>query len=175
MRRNRFLAALLLSLLAPLAWADRLYQIEVIVFRQAGEPLPASQPAPDDWAANSQSIDGFAQQPLVLQGEAAKLTPANGYEVLLHKSWSQNVGINPSRVALSNGESQLGHYPVEGTLTLQQSEVLNLDASFWANQFDADGLLTASEHLQQSTRLKEGTLTYLDHRSMGVLLRVSPL
>lgn len=174
MRRNRFLAALLLSLLAPLAWADRLYQVEVIVFRQAGEALPASQPAPDDWAANSLTLDSSALLPLALQGEAAKLTQANGYAVLLHQSWSQNVGIEPRRIALSAGEPQIGHHPVEGTLTLQQTETLNVEASFWANQFDADGLLAASEHLQQSTRLKEGTLTYLDHRSLGVLIRISP-
>ncbi|MEN0107956.1 MAG: hypothetical protein AAGC84_16245, partial [Pseudomonas sp.] len=37
--------ALLLSLVAPLAFADGQYQVELIIFRQAGEPIPASQTA----------------------------------------------------------------------------------------------------------------------------------
>ena len=174
MRRTPFLAALLLSLLAPLAWADRLYQVEVIVFRQAGEPLPASQPAPDDWAADSQSIDGFAQQPLALQGEATKLTPANGYEVLLHKAWAQNLTAAPSKAALSTGNEQFGRFPVEGVVSLsEQQRLIDLEADFWINRFDSDGLLTGSERVRQKTRLKPNELTYLDNGSLGVLVKIT--
>jgi len=36
-------------------------------------------------------------------------------------------------------------------------------------------LLTGSERLKQSARLKTGELTYLDHSNMGMLIRISPL
>ena len=42
--------ALLLSLAAPAALAGGPYQVELVVFRQAGDAVPSSQPAPDDWA-----------------------------------------------------------------------------------------------------------------------------
>lgn len=167
--------ALLLCLLSPMAWADRLFQVEVILFRQGGEPLPASQPAPDDWAAGSLSLDASSTTTKGLEAEAAKLSPANGYQVLLHQAWQQSVGPVPSKVSLTAGEQQLGHHPIEGTLSLSQNEVIQLDASFWANQFDTDGFLQASEQLKQSSRIKEGTLTYLDHRSLGLLVKLSPL
>ena len=49
-----------------------------------------------------------------------------------------------------------------------------MDADFWVNQFDADGLVTASERIKHSSRLKNGQLTYLDHGSLGLLIKVTP-
>lgn len=49
-----------------------------------------------------------------------------------------------------------------------------MDADFWVNQFDADGLATASERIKHSSRLKNGQLTYLDHGSLGLLIKVTP-
>ncbi|WP_041770206.1 CsiV family protein [Metapseudomonas resinovorans] len=166
--------ALLLALLAPAAFADGLYSVEMIIFRQAGNPAPASQPAPDDWAAGSQSISG-SERATALDGEAAKLSPNAGYEVLLHKAWSQNLSAIPSKVAVSAGEQQLGHFPVEGTLALTLDRSIDAQADFWINQFDGSGLMNGSERLRQGTRLKNGELTYLDHGNLGVLIRISPL
>ncbi|MDG0902191.1 hypothetical protein P6U18_19780, partial [Pseudomonas sp. L01] len=45
--------ALLLSLAAPAAFAGGPYQVELVVFRQAGDAVPSSQPAPDDWATGA--------------------------------------------------------------------------------------------------------------------------
>ena len=39
---------------------------------------------------------------------------------------------------------------------------------------DADGLVTASERIKHSSRLKNGQLTYLDHGSLGLLIKVTP-
>jgi len=174
MRTFRSLA-LLLALLAPAAFADGLYQVELILFRQAGEPVSASQPAPEDWATGALPIAAESERGTALNGEAAKLSPANGYEVLLHKAWSQNLGAAPSKVALSNGEEKDGHFPAEGTVSLKLDRYVDMDADFWVNQFDADGLLIGSERLKQNIRLKNGELTYLDHSSLGLLIRVSPL
>lgn len=167
------LLPLLLTLLAPAAFADGSYQVEMIFFRQAGTPIPSSQPVPDDWAADSQAPGN--ERSTALNAEAEKLSPANGYEVLLHKAWQQSIGATPVKVALSSGQQQLGHFPAEGTLSLSAVSFVDIDADFWANQFDADGLVTGSERLKQHTRLKNGQLTYLDHGSLGILIKVSPL
>lgn len=174
MRTVRHLALALL-LLAPAAFAEGLHQVELIVFRQAGEPVPASQVAPDDWAGGAQSLSADNLRGTALNGEAAKLTAANGYQVLLHQAWQQNLGATPSKVALSDGQEQFGHFPVEGNLSLQQARFIDVDADLWINQFDADGLLIGSERLKQGSRLKTGELTFLDHGSLGLLIKISPL
>lgn len=173
MRAIRYFT-LLLALLTPAAFADGLYQVEMILFRQAGEPIPSSQPAPDDWANGSPSIEG-SERSTALNGEAAKLDPSKGYQVLLHKAWSQNLSAVPSAVSVTTGNEQLGHFPVEGTLTLSVDRSIDARADFWINQFDADGLLSGSERFRQAAHLKNGELTYLDHSSLGILIRVSPL
>ncbi|MEK1904316.1 MAG: CsiV family protein [Pseudomonas sp.] len=166
--------ALLLTLLAPSAFADGLFQVEVIVFRQAGEQIAASQPAPDDWAAGSQALPAGSERGTALDNEAAKLNPGNGYQVLLHQAWAQNLSAAPSKVTITLGEQKFGHYPVEGTLSLREERVIDLDADVWINQFDNDGLVTGSERLKQATRLKTGELTYLDHGSLGMLVKITP-
>ena len=164
---------LLLCLLAPQAFADGLFQIEVIVFRQAGEALSSSQPAPDDWAVGASPIAGN-ERGTALNDEAAKLNPGNGYQVLLHKAWAQNLSAAPSKAALSTGDEQFGHFPVEGVVSLsEQQRLVDLEADFWVNRFDADGLLAGSERVRQKTRLKLNELTYLDNGSLGVLVKVT--
>ncbi|PAU66396.1 hypothetical protein BZL41_01965 [Pseudomonas sp. PIC25] len=167
--------ALLLIFLAPTAFADRLYQVELILFRQAGETIPSSQPAPEDWAAGAQRLGAGSERATALNNEAAKLTPANGYQVLLHQAWQQMLGATPSKIIVSTGQEQFGHFPVEGTLSMNQNRLVDLEAEFWVNQFDADGVLVGSEYMKQGSRLKNGELTYLDHGSLGLLIRVSPL
>lgn len=166
---------LLLGLFAPLAMADSLYQVEVIFFRQAGEVIPASQPAPEDWAAGSQPLAAGSERGTALNAEAEKLVPANGYQVLLHQAWAQSIGPAPVKLALTAGNTIYGHYPIEGTLTFSQDQLVDLQASLWINQIDSDGVVTGSELLRQSTRLQPGKLTYIDHGSLGLLIRLSPL
>jgi hypothetical protein len=172
MRAFRHLT-LLLCLLAPQAFADGLFQIEVLVFRQGGDPLSSSQPAPDDWAVGAAPIAGN-ERGTALNDEAAKLNPGNGYEVLLHKAWAQNLAAVPTKSALSTGNEQFGHFPVEGVVSLsEQQRLIDLEADFWINRFDTDGLLSGSERVRQKTRLKLGELTYLDNGSLGVLVKVT--
>ncbi|MES2818468.1 MAG: CsiV family protein [Pseudomonadota bacterium] len=174
MRLLRHLA-LALTLLAPPAFAEGLYQVELILFRQGGEPVSAGHLAPDDWAANAQPLAADSLRSTSLDGEAAKLSPGNGYQVLLHQAWQQRLDVAPSRTALSSGQEQFGHFPVEGTLSLQQARFTEVQADLWINQFDADGLLTGSERLKHSSRLNNGELTFLDHGSLGLLIKISPL
>lgn len=165
---------LLLCLMASSAFAERLYQVELVVFRQAGEPVPAPRVAPDDWAGTALPIAGH-ERPTALHNEAAKLTPGNGYQVLLHKAWGQSIGTQPSKAAVSSGEQQLGHYPVQGTLSFSQERFTDVDIELWINHFSRDGLLDSSEHLKVNQRLQDNSLTYIDHGSLGALIRISPL
>lgn len=179
MRARRTLALLpfiLLSLLSShAALAESLYQVEVIVFRQTAEPISAGQLAPDNWAHNALPVDNSNSRSTALNTEAGKLSSANGYQVLLHKAWSQNVGESSSSVAISTGDEQFGHFPVEGTINLKAGRLIELDSDIWVNQLDASGSLTDSERIKQSSRLKSGELTFVDNGSVGLLIRVSPL
>ncbi|GIZ13372.1 CsiV family protein [Pseudomonas sp. NCCP-436] len=172
--RALHLTALLLFLLAPNAFAERLYQVELLVFRQAGEPIITPRPSPDDWAGNALPI-GASERSTSLNAEAARLTPENGYQLLLHKAWSQSVGNAPSSVAVSSGEAHFGHHPVEGLIKLTEDRFTALEMELWINHFSNDGLLEASEYLQLTQRLKDNVLTYLDRGSLGALIRLSPL
>jgi hypothetical protein len=165
---------LLLALFAPLAMANGQYQVEVLFFRQSGDVIPSSQLAPEDWAMDSSAISAESQRSTALNNEAAKLIPANGYKVLLHQAWAQELGVSPVKVALTAGNQVFGHYPIEGILTLSENPTIDLEANLWINQIDAEGVLTGSEHLKQSIRLLPGKLTYIDHGSLGLLVRVTP-
>jgi hypothetical protein len=78
-------------------------------------------------------------------------------------------------VALSSGTEHFGHFPIEGTLDLKQDRLIDLDANLWVNRFDESGALNSSERIKHSVRLQSGELTYLDHGSFGLLVRISPL
>lgn len=179
MRARRILTLLPLILLSLLssnaALAESLYQVEVIVFRQAAEPISAGQLPPDNWAQNALPVDGSNSRSTALNAEAGKLSPSSGYQVLLHKAWSQSLGALSSSVAISTGDEQFGHFPIEGTISLKAGRLIELDSDIWVNQLDASGTLTDSERIKQSSRLKSGELTFVDNGSLGLLIRVSPL
>lgn len=168
------LLPLLLCLLAPSAFAERLYQVELLVFRQGGEPVTAPRTAPDDWAGTALPIAG-TERATALNDAAAKLSASNGYDLLLHKAWSQTIGSSPSRVAVQAGNEQFGHSPVEGTLSFTQERFTDLDIELWINHFANDGLVASSEYMKVAQRLKDNSLTFLDHGSLGVLIRINPL
>lgn len=162
---------LALSLVAPAALAETLYRIELIVFRQA-QPVEASQPAPEDWAGDLPVLSAAAQRSPALGDTARQLEEQLGYPVLLHLSWQQDADDAAGGVRFATGPAQDGHHPLEGLLRLQGGRYLQLELQAWTNRFDADGFLAASEHLQHRRRLVPGQLTYLDHPSLGALIRV---
>ncbi|MDF3931004.1 CsiV family protein [Pseudomonas citronellolis] len=166
---------LLLVLLAPTSFADDLYQVELIVFQQEGDAVYASQPAPEDWAKGAQPPAADSRRPTAMDAQANKLAQAQGYQVLMHKAWKQAIGDTPVKIAISEGRQQDGHFPVEGTLTLRQQRFIDTQADFWVNQFGGDGLLQHSQHMVQDVSLKNDVLAYLDHPSLGMLIRISPL
>ncbi|MDD2049521.1 CsiV family protein [Pseudomonas putida] len=161
---------LLLALFAPAAFAEGVYQVEMILVRQNAVPAITSQSAPEDWSAGAQAIaEGDLRQP-AMTDEAAKLSADSQYTVLLHKAWKQGAGT----VAISDGKEQFGHFPIEGNLNLKEERFISVEASLWVNQFDGNGAVIQSEQLKQSnSTVKNGELTFLDGGHLALLLKVT--
>ncbi|MFK0088387.1 CsiV family protein [Pseudomonas sp. NPDC090755] len=162
---------LLLALFAPAAFAEGVYQVEMILVRQNAVPATTSQFAPEDWRNSGQSpAEGDMRQPL-LNDEAAKLAAdPSKYTVLLHKAWQQDAGT----VAISDGKEHFGHYPIEGHLNVTEERFIAVNTRFWINQFDSNGSVIQSEEFKQSNNtVKNGELTFLDGGHLALLLKVS--
>ena len=166
---------LLLTLVAPTAFADDLYQIEMILVRQNAVPAIISRAAPEDWAAGAQPISKDSLRTPNLNNEVQKLRASADYTVLLHKAWQQTLGEQASKVAISDGKDQYGQFPIEGTLNLKLGRFTDVDADFWVNQIDGNGMVTASERLKQESHTKNGLLNFLDNGHLGLLIKITSL
>ena len=166
---------LLLTMVAPSVFADDLYQVEMILVRQNAVPAIVSRAAPEDWAAGAQPVSPDSLRTPSLNGEVEKLTNSADYTVLLHKAWQQTLGEEASKVAISEGKEQFGQFPIEGTLNLKLGRFTDVDADFWVNQIDGDGLVTASERLKQESHTKNGQLNFLDNGHLGLLIKITSL
>ena len=175
MRAIRYLT-LLSVLIAPTAFAQGLYQVEMILLRQ-NDVKPATSPlAPEDWRAGTPMLSDRAVRQTRLEEETARLQATPSYTVLMHKAWEQEVGSEPSRVALTEGDEQYGHFPIEGSIGLKQDRFVAVEATFWINRLDANGGLLQSEQFKQENRtVKHGQLTFLDGGHLGLLLKVAPV
>lgn len=166
---------LLLALFAPAAFAEGLYQVEMILVRQNSVPAFTSPYAPEDWSAGALRLEKSAERPLALEDEATRLQATADYTVLLHKAWQQQVGSTPSRIALGDGQEQFGHFPIEGNLSITNGRFIAVDANVWVNQLDGNGNVLQSEQFRQSnSNMKGGQLTFLDGGHLAILLKVTP-
>lgn len=164
---------LLLAMIAPSAFAAE-YQVEMILVRQNAVPAITSPFAPEDWRQGAQAPSGDATRPPALSEQAAKLTADSQYTVLLHKAWRQEIGSEPTRVAVSDGEEQFGHFPIEGNLKLSQGRFVAVEANLWLNQLDSNGSVLQSEQFKQSNaNVKNGELTFMDGGHLALLLKVT--
>ncbi|WP_415770222.1 CsiV family protein [Pseudomonas sp. LB3P38] len=169
------LTMLITALVTPTAFADDLYQIEMILVRQNAVPAIVSRAAPEDWAAGAQPISPDSLRTPSLNAEVEKLTASNEYTVLLHKAWQQNLDEEASKVAISEGKEQFGQFPIEGTLSMKLGRFTDVDADFWVNQIDANGMVTASERMKQESHTKNGQLNFLDNGHLGLLIKITSL
>ncbi|TWC27482.1 MULTISPECIES: CsiV family protein [unclassified Pseudomonas] len=169
------LLTLLTTLVAPTAFADDLYQVEMILVRQNAVPAIVSKAAPEDWAAGAKNISKDNLRTPSLNNEVQKLSASSDFTVLLHKAWQQNLGEDARKIAISEGKEQFGQFPIEGTLSLKLGRFTDVDADFWVNQIDANGLVTASERLKQESHTKNGQLNFLDNGHLGLLIKITSL
>lgn len=174
MRAIRYLSVLA-ALFAPLANAEGLYQVEMILIRQNAEPALYHAPAPEDWRAGATLLAADAERPARLDDTLQRLQANGDYTVLLHKAWEQTLSGEPSRVALSAGEQTYGRSPIEGTLSLTEGRFIAAQARFWVNQIDGNGSVLRSEQFKQSnSNMKRGQLNFLDGGHLALLVKVTP-
>lgn len=165
--------ALLLTLVAPAAFADSQYWVEMLLVRQNAVPAVTSQFAPENWSNGAAPIASADERKAVLTEERSRLEADSQYTVLLHKAWQQQLGETESKVALSDGQEQFGHFPVEGNVSLSEGRFIGVEASFWVNQFDANGGVIQSEVFKQvNMNVKNGQLTFLDGGHLALLLKI---
>lgn len=173
--RNRFCAFVLLLTTALPLWAADSSHVELILFRQGDmQHYTSSSLAPDNWADNSQHLQPHQLRSSLLEDPVSRLTPANGYHILLHRVWQQERINGPVRVALSSGDNIFGHHPVEGVLSLLQEGSNRVQLDLWINQFKADGNLASSEQVQLKGTAPYNELTYIDYGDLGALIRIQP-
>ncbi|MDQ0739199.1 CsiV family protein [Pseudomonas sp. W4I3] len=174
MRMFRILS-LMLVVIAPSAFADSPYQVEMILVRQNAEPVINSRAAPEDWDGGAQRL-GERMSPPRLGNIVEKLRSDANYTVLAHKAWEQSLGEQPVKIAITDGQEQFGQFPIEGVLNLQLGRFTDIDADFWINQFDGNGSVIASEHLsQKDVRTKNNQLNYLDGGHLALLIKITSL
>jgi hypothetical protein len=158
------------------------YQVETIVFAQPSAPLSGSRTPEYNWADDAVVLEDTARSDVRkldvtqhrMDREADKLA-ASGYQILMHQAWIQPADSNLT-VALHEGESLGEHYPVEAVVGLergQESMLLGVMAWRHTGVRSQDGLANTvvSEKLHQSRRLRLDEVHYLDHQSMGMLVR----
>lgn len=168
--------SLLLLVVAPSAFADSPYQVEMILVRQNAEPPLNSRAAPENWDAGAMHLNADKMSPPRLSNIVDKLRADNSYTVLVHKAWEQNLGEQPVKVAITDGQEQFGQFPIEGVLNLQLGRFTDIDADLWLNRFDSNGSVIASEHLSQTdVRTKNNQLNYLDGGHLALLIKITSL
>ncbi len=163
---------LLLTLCSTQALANDTQIVELIVFRQSSESLLASGVAPDNWANGATQVTTDMLRSTHLDHLVKKLTPDNGYQVLLHKAWLQTSNGPSVQVAVTEGPESFEHYPIEGTLAMELERTSQVQMDFWINQFNPDATLLSSERFKQSTLVANDQVTFIDHGTLGALIRI---
>lgn len=193
------LAALLAAVLplvcgAQAAFAERSYQVEVVVFAQppgtsvelppqrraplaadASDAVDPADPADEDPVAESgapltQLPSGFAppRDPLVLRNVAARLN-TGGYRLLWHQAWIQPPLDGAAGLNLL---ATLGKGPVtpglSGAISLSVNRFLHLGVELELGS--AAGL---EAELRQRRRVRPGVDQYFDHPRIGVIAIVT--
>lgn len=173
--RRLVLGFILLVTYSLPSWAADSYHIELIIFRQAAvEPVYQSRVAPDNWFDSAAELKPEQFRSSLLNSAVSKLTAQNGYQILLHRAWQQTKTPRFKRIALSSGEEIFGHHPIEGTFKIRQERANEIELDFWVNQFKPDGNLDVSEHFHAQSVIPYRELSYIDHGSLGALIRVLP-
>ena len=163
-----------------LAKADP-YLVELVVFSQPDAQLVPSAPLEQDWEAQSIKLDDTARSDVrsidpvryQLTDDVQKLE-SHGYQVKLHQAWIQPADTNLS-VAVHQGaslETDVPLYPTQGLVSLEE-EPLTAHVTLWLNHITSHLDEPVSERLQTTRRLRLNETQYLDHKSMGALIRIS--
>lgn len=171
------------GLLALAGWtgaalAQQAYIVEVVFFSQPGSQIIAAHSPDPDWTAQAVQLDSTARPDIRpvdaarhrLDEQAAQLG-RQGYRVHMHRAWTQPAGTD-TRVAVEAPPAD-GIVPVQGLITIAQEQPMEIEVNFWRNQATGGDMRVVSEQLQQRRRLRLDETHYLDHQSLGMLVRIS--
>ena len=164
--------ALFFTLCSTQALANGTQQIELIIFRQNSQSIPASRIAPDNWANGATWVSANMLRSTHLDHLVKKLSNDSGYQVLLHKAWQQTSNGSSAQVAVSAGQAFFEHYPVEGTVAMVLDRTSQVQLDFWINQFNSDATLLSSERFKQNALVANDQVTFIDHGNLGALIRI---
>ncbi|MFO7706479.1 MAG: CsiV family protein [Halopseudomonas sp.] len=180
-----FRALQLLTLLVLSGWlglaqaqSQNTYQVEVVIFAQPSAQLTPGTVPSYGWAdqatrlsettrSNIRSLDSSRFQ---LSSDAGKLS-SKGYKVVLHQAWTQPDD-SDLVIAVHEGQEMDGVYPVQALVSLGREQMVEVDVTAWINNQTQDRELV-SERIKQTRRLRLDETHYLDHQSMGMLVRIS--
>jgi len=189
------LAGLVNSAIAQTETGDqpRLYDVEVIVFRQRSPQADGEQwPRRSEQAEREQGNNYFskpagtgirelARDQQSLQNIADALQRSGVYDVLLHTAWRQ-AGLDRNQAqpyTVPPGLQRAG-YRLEGTIRLIRERFLHLDIDLLLSKPAAlipGQALTTPEpvyELKETRRIRSGELHYFDHPWFGVIAKVVP-
>lgn len=149
----------------------------------------------------SRSEQWLPAEELLMDGPAARLTRSDGFRVLLHGRWLQNVPAReaPLNLRVRGGPTLDGRPALEGTVAVTLGRYLHFRADLYyhapllgqppvdraaapdpagtgAGSLDPAMLRPAGYvQMHQSRRLRSEELHYLDHPKLGVLVRIDPV
>jgi hypothetical protein len=167
------LTCLLLLLASQAAAAEKIYDVELILFARgggsAGEKWPGNPGKPDLKGVRYLKKDAKTYRILPksqwkLGGAFSRLKSKSGYTPLLHLAWRQPVTsrkeAEPVHLLSSSAPG------VEGTVKVSVERYLHVDL---------DLLLGSGYRMRSHRRMRSKELHYLDHPKMGALVLISPV
>jgi hypothetical protein len=159
-----------LCLLAPMhAWAQSLYQVEVIFFERKGLSKTLDSTLAVDgkhlaYASNLNNLTRSTQDPSApnswpaftylppssfkLRDQAAAIKNSRQLRLIDHQSWQQPIGTSPVNVAIAAGNAYGPHQELAGSLSLQLGKRLQLEGDLWFAQFMPNNGQALSQPLQ---------------------------
>ncbi|WP_022962371.1 CsiV family protein [Halopseudomonas pelagia] len=175
----------LLALLTLCGWmglaqaqSQNNYQVELVIFSQPSAQLTPGTAPSYGWADQATKLGETTRSDVRildssrhrLSSDAGKLS-AQGYKVVLHQAWTQPDD-NNLVIAVHEGQEMDGVYPVQALISLGRERLLEVDITAWINNQTQERELV-SERIKQIRRLRLNETHYLDHQSMGMLIRIS--
>lgn len=154
------------------------YQVELVIFSQPSAQLTPGTAPSYGWADQATKLSETTRSDVRmldtsrhrLSSDAGKLS-AQGYKVVLHQAWIQPDDKN-LLIAVHEGQEMDAVYPVQALISLGRERLLEVDITAWLNNQTQDRELI-SERIRQTRRLRLNETHYLDHQSMGILIRIS--
>jgi hypothetical protein len=137
------------------------------------DPLEPLRQAVRDYEASlsEQSFAWLAPESRVMNQHAARLA-GNGYRVLFHAAWVQNLAARkaPDAILIQAGRRDGNMAELEGFLRFGGGRGPRFDADLW---YRPPGNAAPDQYveLREARRLADGEIHYLDHPKLGVLVR----